>query len=382
MQTVSSAFLQALNGSLMPVAQVDAWYGGQLVKQALPFVSGSLTIDSTRTIAGSLDTFTFVSKDGSLAPTRWDSPLACYGSELNIRAGLQLHGQGLEMISLGWFRIDSYTSNEFNQLYSRPASGIAQWIPRGGIVTNQASDRMALLDDAQFLAPQQPAQLASVMAEIANLCFGIVPVESLSAITDAAIPATVSYGQSRVQALQDLAAVLGCTASMSPNGGLQLVSTTPAASVWTVSLAGRNGAPILNWQRSGDRTGLYNAVVSTGTAVDGTALQGVSQVTSGPLRFGGPFGQVPFGHFSPILATQAATQADSDTTLADLSTGAIVVIPLTLPPNIALVPGDVITVDIPKLSVTGIVQSLTIPFPITSMQVNLAVSRSQLWGIL
>lgn len=381
MQSVSDAFLDSLNGSLRPVVQIDAWYNGALVVENLAITSGSLTLDSTRSIVGSLSAMTFASPDGSLAPTRWDSPLACYGSELHIRAGLQLGpSQGAEIVSLGWYRIDTYQSNEVNQSY-RASDGSTIWIPRVGSVTNDASDRMAYLDDAQFLAPQQPASLTSVKAEIANLCFGIVPVEPSLGVTDAPIPATVSYGTSRVAALQDLAAVLDCTVSMSPNGGLQLISTTPASSVWKVSLAGRAGAPILNWARKGDRTGLYNAVVSTATAADGTALQGVSTQASGPLRFGGPFGQVPYGHSSPILATQDAAQADSVTTLADLAGNALVVIPLTLPPNVALVPGDVVTVDVPSLSVTGIVQSLTIPFPITSMQVNLAISRAALWGI-
>ncbi|SOD72716.1 uncharacterized protein DUF5047 [Jatrophihabitans sp. GAS493] len=378
MQDVSSNFLASLKGSFVPTVQVDAWYDGDLVAENLQVVSGSVTLDSTRAIMGSATVVT-VSTDGSLAPTSWDSPLACYGSELHIRAGIQIPASGPEAVSLGWFRIDDYDAPPyFRRVGSGPSS---QWVESGVQVTNTCSDRMAAVDDAQFLAPQQPASLASAQDEITLLCQGIVALEPMTGITDVAIPASLSYQQSRVQAISDLAALMGCTVAMSPNGALQLTPTALGASVWDVTVNDTGASRIAAWARKGARTGLYNAVVSTGTASDGTPVQGVANQTTGPLRYGGPFGHVPFGHSSPLITSEPAADTDALTTLTNLLAAQTVVLPLQVPPNTALRPYDVVTVTLPNGTLSGSVQSMTIPLPLSTMTVNLAVPRSQVWGI-
>lgn len=372
MQTVPAGFLDALTGSISPKVQVDAWYDGQLVAADLPLTAGSVTIDTTRTIAGSCSA-TFGSEDSTLAPTSWDSPLACYGSQLHVTAGLQLP-DGLQMLSLGWFRIDSYDAGEWWKQYPG-----GQWVMVGTKVDNQCSDLMSALDDARFLAPTAPASLTSALTEIRRLAAGLVQIESLSGITDVAIPQSITYTDSRVQAITDLAALLGCVPRMSPDGALNLYPSAPAASVWTVSVD--DGAPILGWGRRGDRVSLYNGVTSSGTASNGTQVQGSATQTTGPLRWGGPFGQVPYAHANPLLDSNSSASQDATSMLAALSSQQVVQVPVTLPWNPALEVGDVITLQLPDVALTGPVLSLVWPLTPGPMTAVVAIARTDLWGL-
>ena len=378
-QASSKNFRDALHGPVAVAQQVDAWYDGELIYENVPILSGAVTFDSTRAIVGSAS-IVAGSSDGSLAPTRWDSPLACYGSELHVRAGIVIPGGGTEMFSLGWYRIDSFDSQEWWRPYATP-DGAQIWTPQGVQVSNEASDRMSTLSDARFLAPTAPTSLASVLAEIRLLCRGIVDVEDFTSIADAAIPKSITYEDSRVDAIQALAGVLGMTASMSPNGALQLTSSQASGpAVWAVSVADDEAARLLSWSRKGDRAGLYNAVVTTGTNAAGNPIQGVAQENNGPLRFGGPFGQVPYARNNPLLTTDIAATRDASTTLARVAGDQAVVIPVTCPPNAALLLGDVIDVVLPDRTLTGPVQTMTFNLPLSTLSLGVAVPRSSLWG--
>lgn len=412
MQSVSQNFLQALDGSFRPIYLIDAWYDGQLVLATddLPILSGSVTIDSTRAIAGSASVVSS-SPDGKLLPASFDSPLACYGSQLHIRAGIDFPS-GPELVSLGWFRIDSYSGAEQWRKVQRrtntigdildgglypgddtypgddvyPGSpdrgepvGPPQWLLVGTQISNDCSDLMSSIDDAQMLVPQQPSQLLSALDEIVYLASGIVPVEDFSAITDAPIPRSITYGTSLTQAIADLAALVGCVPQMSPDGALGLISINAGAPVWKVSVSAEE-VPLLGWTRSGDRTGVYNGVVSAGASVDGTPLQGVAHLSSGPLRWAGPFGQVPFGQNNALLTTPNSAKKDAASKLRLLSATQTVVITITCPANFALQTFDVLTVELPDRSFPGVIQSLGFTIGAAVMTIQLVVSRDDLWS--
>jgi hypothetical protein len=375
-QTVSDEFLAALSGSHTPALTVDAWYDGELVLENVPVNSGSVTVDGSRTIAGSL-TLTSVSEDGSLVPDRWDAPLAPYGSQLHVRAGVRYGSGSTDQVSLGWYRIDSADPQEFYAPYTVGTD--VEWVCRGMQVTTQSSDRMSLVDDARFLSPEVPASTLSVVAEIKRLVQGLVPVGNLSSVTDAAIPASIAYQTSRVQAIQDLADVLGAVARIDPDGALELIpkaaSTTP---VWTVSVVERQ---VIDWSRKLDRADLYNGVVTTGQKVDGTPVQASTVETNGPLRWDGPLGRIPFGHNSPLITTDTAAKADSETRLTRLIRERVAPITVTCTPNPALEWGDCVRLVLPNRELIGTVRSITWPLPATSMTMVVLVPRTQLWGV-
>lgn len=376
MQTVSADYLNAISGSHTPTVQVDAWYDGQLVLENVPVTSGSVTVDGTRTIAGSL-TLTSVSEDGSLVPDRWDAPLAPYGSQLHVRSGVKAGSGATEQVSLGWYRIDSADPQEYYAPYTVGTD--VEWVCRGMQVTTQGSDRMSMVDDARFLSPEVPVSTLSVITEIKRLVQGLVPVGNLSAVTDAVIPASIAYQTSRVQAIQDLADVLGHMARIDPDGALELIpkanSTTP---VWTVSITEKQ---VIDWSRKLDRSDLYNGVVSTGQTPEGAPVQASTIETAGPLRWGGPLGRVPYGHSSPLITTDTAAKADSETLLTQLIRDRAAAVTVTCTPNPALEWGDCVRLVLPNRELIGTVRSITWPLPATSMTMTVMVPRTQLWGV-
>lgn len=389
MQDHSQAWDDAMLGSVTPVVQVDAWYDGEQIAENLPGVNGQVTADSTRTIVTSAS-ISAAAVDDSIVPTSWDSQLACYGTQLHVRAGIQLPGGGTELMSLGWFRVDSYTTQEQYQPYQQGDSSPAVWVARGSQVPVNCSDLMSLLVDAQFLAPEQPASLTSVITEIQRLAAEVpnVTVADLTGVTDAAIPASITYSQSRSDAITALAGVLACVPRMNGDGALTLVPITPTGSaVWTVSIAYDVLPPVSSWSRVGDRSGFYNAVVVGGTASDGTAIVGIATESTGPLRYAGPFGCVPYNVNDPLATTQSAADATAATRLSQLVAQRVVVIPVVLPCNPALETGDIITLQIASGDgtgetkiLTGPVQTIAWPLGVGTMTVGVAVPRADLWS--
>lgn len=376
MQDVSQDLLDAVStGSFSMTLRVDAWYDGEIVLEDAPAISASVSQDRTRAIHGDA-TMIAACEDESLVPRSWSDPLATYGQVLQVRAGVRWGG-GSEDVSLGWYRIDQSTPAEWWTEYA-DAAGVKRLVCRGTQVTTQCSDLMSGIDDDRFLVGESPASLASVKDEIRRLARDHVPIADLDHVTDATIPASVVYQTSRVGALQDLAAVLGCWAVMGADGALTLRPLLPSDTpVWTVSVTEKQ---ILDWDRSLTRADMYNAVISTGATSDGTPVQGMALEPSGPLRYGGPFGRIPFGHSSPLITSATAAQTDADSRLARLIRERVARVTIALPANPALELGDTIGVQLPDKHLTGQVHAITWAIPEGTMRVVVTVPRAQIWG--
>lgn len=377
MQDVSDEFLDALTGSHVPTVTVDAWYDGKLVFDNVPVVSGSVTVDGSRTIAGSA-TIVAAREDDSLVPQRWDAPLAPYGSQLQVRAGVR-YGATTEQVSLGWYRIDSADPQEWWVDYRQDPADAPLWVCQGMQVQVEASDRMSILGDARFLGPESPVSTASILGEIRRLARDLVPVADWTGKADGPVPAAIAYQTSRVEAIQDLADVVGYFARFNPNGALDLVpQTVSPTSVWTVSI---NEGDIVNWGGRLDRADLYNGVISTGQTAEGVPVQGAQVESAGPLRWDGPLGRIPYGHSSPLLTTNDIAQSDAETLLDRLIRERVAPVRVTCTANPALEWGDTVTLVLPRKTLVGTVKSITWPLPAKTMTMTVMVPRSQIWGI-
>lgn len=382
MLDISPEALAVITGSWTPLVQVDAWYDGELVLESVPWTACNVDEDATQAILAS-GSCTAAAPDDSLIPVSWDSPLACYGSQLHIRVGVPIPGRDTEWFSHGWFPISDFDCTDWWREIEL-GDGTTVWAPQGTQVQNSLADRWELIDQATFAVPEQPASLTSVIAEIERLADTIVAVDDYTAITDAAVPDTVTYSDSRAQAIQDLAAVLARKARMSRDGTLALVPLLPAGGpLWTVTVTDDElVARILTYARKGDRAGLYNQFISSGTSPGGTPVQAVGTTTTGPLRFGGPFGQAPYRNDSPLITTVDAAQADVAVQQAQVGGGQTVLIPATVPFHPALETDDVIALNLPGgLSLSGPVQTIARVLGAVTMDVQVKVSREQLWGV-
>jgi cell wall assembly regulator SMI1 len=65
--------------------------------------------------------------------------------------------------------------------------------------------------------------------------------------------------------------------------------------------------------------GIYNQVVVTGQDTAQNPIYADSKLTAGPLRYGGPFGRIPYKASSQFLVTLAQAQAYADALLPQVS---------------------------------------------------------------
>lgn len=368
MQDVSADFLAALEGSVQPVVIADAWYDGELVAENLPLTKASVSFDRSRSIVGSLS-MSVASADGTLAPLSWNSPLAPFGSEVHVRAGF-----GDELLSLGWFRIQSADPSETWARYE--VHDDTRWVRRSVAVDVECSDRAVLLDDFKLMAPEQPAQLVSAQAEIERLVQDVVPLADLSGVADQPIPRDIEYSDSRLDVLNTLANLMDASVGMDPDGALALWPLSPAGPVvWQAAVQ----VTALSWSNQQSRDGLYNAVVASGDDPE-YPVQGMAIEEDGPLRWGGPFGMVPYAHSNPMLWTVASAERDARTVLDRLIRERVVTVSVSVIANPALQVGDRIELLLPDRALTGVVDTIEVDLPETAMTLGVSMPREQLWS--
>lgn len=378
MQPVSTEFLAALKGSHTPTVRVDAWYDGTLLETGLPIADGAtLTLDSTRAIAGQITGLTVVDPDGLLEPRTETDALAPYGSRLHASASIDGFA---EQVSLGWYRITRSHAHQQWHPYELK-DGSRQWITRGGQVEVDADDLMWQVVEERFMAPQSPLSLSSVIGEIGRLIQDIVPLGDTTGVTDAPVPASVTYSDNRADAIADLAAALGAVPRMSPAGTLDLVPDSPGASVWSIAV-GEDGT-FVDADTVLTASDLPNAAASTGTTPGGLPIVGTALEAGGALRFGGPHGRIPTFHPSPLITTQAAANADASTVLRAALAARSQILDVTCLANPALQLYDTVTLVTPLGSLDGQVRAITYPMSPGPMRLRVSADRASylaLWS--
>jgi hypothetical protein len=339
MRAVDAIFLRTLRGSHRPVfrARVITTYqtGVQPDGDLIDIVdsNGEVSQSSTADIRSSL-TLT--------VPEPWPKSatdhLAPYGNEIYIERGLAYGNGQTVWVGLGYYRINT------------PQQDI---VPDGP-VTITGSDRMAGVIDSKFIRPQQFSQtmtrrqLSEFLVQDALGPQAVVEWDD-PAVADAVIGRPLVVEQDRYGALKDLADSVGKSVFFDYRG-VCLFRTRPditGVASWTVD-AGGNGV-MVSMSRNLTRDGVFNAVVCTGEGADTNtpAYAVVADYSeNSPTRYGGRFGKVPDFYSSPLVVTQAqAVTAGTERLKTQLGLPYKVV--LSLVPNPALEPEDIIAVSYP-----------------------------------
>lgn len=361
MQPVSAAFASTVRGSHEVVTIADLWYGGQLLVSNLHVTGGSVQIDDDADIRTTAK-INVADPWGRLLPVADDmTRLSVYGHEIHLRQGVTLAGGRVEYVNLGWLRVQNVQVTE----RFRTTSG--KWTSGGAELEVEALDRMARVDDYRLLSPDQPKAGATCLGEIKRLTAGIVPRAAWPAITDPAVPTSIVYDESRLDAIVALATAADVKIYIDRDGYLQIRQRAAAAAAdWTLTgdPAGGLTGIVAEWSRDA----VYNAVVARGeAATDAAPVQGIAYETtaSSPTRWGGPFGWVPAFYSSPVITTQAQANAAAATRLQTYLTGRDRVVTVECVPNPAAEPGrTVVTVTTPRESFTG--RLVTMDLPLTA----------------
>lgn len=372
MRQLDSNTLNALYGSRSgEKLTAYVWYGGRLAyPEPLPVSGARFSWDRTRQIQ--TVSLTVADPDGSLAPWLFEDPLGVGGSRLQLRHDVGSAGS----INIGWYRITapqpserwrSYTINDSGRINvdSPIPTGKKQVLVSGGATVQvDAADLSILLKNDPLLAPESPGAGATIVNEVIRLAGATVPVRVAAGVVDRAVNTTLVYERDRLDSIQALCKSISCDYRMTGDGQLEIYPLAKQTPVLTL----RGGAEglLVDVDRAQRLDGLYNTFVVDGTATD-RPVRAVVQITSGPLRVGGPHGRYTKFYESNMIATQEQAinyaMQMRDTALAGLT----VDLRVTCLPVPHLEIGDWVNVGNPVVggqlvTLTGMVKSIEQPW--------------------
>lgn len=340
------------------------WYDGALAyPEKLPVNGWSLKWDGsdTQKVQGTL-TLDVQDPDGKLGPWLFDDPLGVGGSRIQVS---YLVG-GAGEVRTGWYRITENGAEEswvFRIIRedgwveadtTLPAHQRIVALPMGSSVSVTAKDLTEELDADEFLAPEQPEGASpTVLGEITRLVGDTMPVV-FEGLVDEPLSTSATWDENRMEAIMDLLAMVEGSFRMGPDGELVCYrkSTTPV-----FRCAGGPEGVLINLSRSQSLDGIANVGVVTSSrkemGSDGREVEvpivGSYEVSTGPLRVGGPFGRRVIRNANPLMDSQSkADQAAKSLVLNRLNAQTITLDVYCLPdPTIEV--GDYGTVATPVI---------------------------------
>lgn len=363
MRPIDTNTAEALTGSRTGDRLVCwVWYDGNLaLEDPLPISDWSISWDgdSRQMVQGSLS-LTVKDPEGLLSPWLFDDPLGVGGSL--IQAFYEVGGA--ESISLGWYRVSKNSVEESWQFrlirensYTDPDSPTAPGyryhaVSTGSSVSVNASDLTEALESDRFLAPEQPFGVAPTVRTELNRLIGSTIPTIYTDFQDGEIPKDVVWEENRLEAIMDLLDVVQASFRMTGNGEMEIYrkNTTPV-----FECAGGDNGIAINVFRSMSLDDFYNIGVVTSSVtvpqeVDGTLqdvevpIYGFYEITSGPLRAGGPFGRRVIKAHNPLMTTQSRAEAAARTMVVERLAAQKVELQVNCLPNPALQIGDYVTV--------------------------------------
>ena len=353
MRLIDQETLDALEGSRPgDTLTVWAWRDGDLVvAEPLKVAKWSFDDDAgeSRKINQRIN-LTVKDDDGTLGAWRFDDPLGVGGTRLQVIYNVG----GAGAVNYGWFRITDNVPTEYWE--SRVIDEYGYIEPDGSLpphkrrvfiktaaVALTAEDLTGDVDRDRFQAPQSPLAGATVLSEWKRITSRHFPTIVDPGVTDTAVSRQLVYDRERLEAGQDLLKRISARYRMGGDGEAHVYPQVGPV-VWRVE----PNRGLVDVTRGQSLDGLYNRWVVEGKNVaTGEPIYGAVDLENGPLRYGGPHGQVPYSYSSEMITTvaQATTYAAQ---LRDEFLGSLAVeLTVTTIPRPELQAGDRIEVGCP-----------------------------------
>ncbi|WP_394253630.1 hypothetical protein [Arthrobacter pityocampae] len=365
MRPIDENTLKALAGSRTGDELVCwVWYDGRLVfPEPLPVASWSLEWrgGDREKVQGSLS-LDVKDPDGQLGPWLFDDPLGVGGARIQVlyRVG------GAGDVRVGWYRVTGNATEEswaFRTIredgYVLPDSDLPPnyrhiAVPLGSSVKVTAHELTVELDADEFLAPENPST-PTVISEVTRLVGDTVPVR-FAGVTDENVPPDVVYEENRLEAIQDLLAMVGATYRMTGDGELECYVKDPAP---VAVLAGGPSGVLINLTRSQSVDQVHNIGVVTSTRKDTQLIDdqvreaevpvvGRYEIEAGPFRVGGPFGRRVVRNANPLMDSDAKAYKAAESLVLNRLASQTVDVSVQCLPNPAIQCGDRVTVEAPQ----------------------------------
>lgn len=306
-----------LSGAVTWEPVVSSWLGGRLLAEVVPVDSGSVTWSTHREVQGALDlTVPRKALGRSWAPgLDTEHPLARFGQQLHVTVRVTSLGSGESWdFRLGTFLV---TATECDAGSVR--------------VTGESILRRLVESRLRYpIAPRAGGTLKSEARRLVPSYIGLIVDPSL---TDRACPA-MSWGESRVDALEELATAWPARLREDVYGNVQLLAPLNAVPAPVETLTDGEGGTVVSAYASDSRDGAYNVVVARGQEQDDAgkpAFQAVAEVESGPFAVDS-YGEVVRFFSSPLITSMSAARSAARSLLNE-SIRPARTIPVTLAPD-------------------------------------------------
>lgn len=138
-------------------------------------------------------------------------------------------------------------------------------------------------------------------------------------VGDVSLPRSITYEEDRLDAVHTIGRLLEGTPYLDPNNRLTIDPDEWGSETEPLEM-GENGT--VTQLTADDLTDeqVYNQVVVRSYDDDQERVLATAELTSGPLRYGGPFGRVPFFASSEFITTESEAQDYADAQLPRVST--------------------------------------------------------------
>lgn len=359
MRPVSDAFLRTLQGSHRMFARVKVLVayqeGTQPTGYEITIVDGNVRSDASADVRSSLALTT----DGvNMWPHDVTDLLAPYGNELFVERGINYGNGTIEIVSLGYFRIDRTDQDDGPD----------------GSINISASDRMAGIVDARLPFPIQFDAGTSVETVFDQLVHEVYPdatIEFDFAAGGSTFNTAHVAEEDRFAFLRDVAKSRGKIMYWDYRGILR-VESPPDPTVPVYEINSGRGGTMVTLSRSLTRQGVYNGVIARGDQPTDDA-QPIALVVdnnpASPTYWNGRFGKVPRYYYSSFITT-AAQATSAATSLLQQAIGLPYSIDLNAVPNPALEPYDSIQITAPDTTDVHVIDSISIPLTYQSTMVG------------
>lgn len=184
----------------------------------------------------------------------------------------------------------------------------------GSRIELRLADAFRRVQRERFAGPLSPAG-ANAWDEL-GLLTGLPLARN---VADVAIPRTITYEEDRLDAVHTIGRLLEGTPYMDPNNRLTIESDTWGSETEAFAMGESGTVTQLTADDLTDEQ-VYNQVVVRSHDDDQVQVLATAELLTGPLRYGGQFGRVPFFASSEFITTAAEAQAYADTQLPLVST--------------------------------------------------------------
>lgn len=304
--------------------RADSWLGGRWLGQ-VPVAGGSVSWTTGQQVQGTLSlTVPRVAPPApgmdevDFTPVTDDAPLACMGQELRVTAFVTSPvTPGVSRFALGRFLVTG-------------------WDIGARDVTVSGKSLLQRVEDDRLTAPVAPRASSTLGSEARRLLGGHVGLLIDSHLTDRACPLSMSWGESRLDGVYEIADAWPARLRESRDGVVHLL---PPAGAINEPPARRltDGArgTVIGAKSSASRDKIYNVVVARSqdnTEGNVPAFQAVAVQETGPMAAGGPWGRRVKFFSSKLITSQTAAQSTADAMLREAISAARK-IPVELPPD-------------------------------------------------